>query len=154
MRCAAAVTGTCFGGKNVVHLDGQLAGQGALLGRREKAVTLQYPRIADDEGQIGSAVSVIGLRNCMDFGGQCGDAGASAGLQQEAGRRHGDNVILQGRAGRDWCRRYGGLTGGVQRGFHQFSLFQVERIPHAQKGAQQGTAKGRGYSGRATAARG
>ena len=46
------------------------------------------------------------------------------------------------------------MTGGVQRVFHRFSLFQVERIPHAQKGAQQGTAKEGNYGGRVTAARG
>ena len=70
VRCAAAVAGTRFVGENVVQLDGQLADQCALLGWREKAVTLQCLRIADDEGQIGSAVGVIGLGNLMDVVGQ------------------------------------------------------------------------------------
>ena len=143
-----------FGGKHVVQLDGQVADQHTLVSRCKEARDVQRLRIADDEGQIGRAEGMIGLGNLVNGVGQRVDAGASAGLQQEASGSHRNNAFLQGRAGRGQRRGMVGVTGGMQRGFHRFSLFQVERIPHAQKGALQGTAKEGSYSGRVTAARG
>ena len=79
-----------FAGKHVVQLDGQGAYQHTLVRRCQEARDVQRLRIADDEGQIGRAIGVVGLGNLMDVSGQRRDADARAGLQQKT----------------RWCRRW------------------------------------------------